>query len=905
MTLFTDSLMNADGTLSICRAAPDTAESDHLRTDTYVLMSGRTIAETELAMRFVIRNNPHDKTAPGLVIAAVMHAGGMIVGFQRIDAEDGYATRRIIESMCEAITKYVAASNDEVGVSATVTVTLPLRKAEREAALAWYDGNPENAWDAERMRVMSPQVTLRLADPEEAAPLPVPSVDPLAPIFASRDMPDMDEILALFESLESRLRTDPNARTFAVRDDIARRDETQYVFDADTWTSPRTAVLGAAGSGKSSLISALIDTAGHDLPPSGLSRTTLCPIVFHNDDKIRNFRLEVECHSVAHIKEAVRARIEEAALSALDKGVVSIGDRAARLLARSDDSTFDMRLVFGRMKRGNAAWQDILTMFNGVLDDLRLETDPVAACENAMMIDIVADDIAHRMFATLQRLSFGRHRLRQDGTTARFGYAATSRIAMIEAGRRFFSASLRHAGKSFAPLCKRITFRGDFVDAKPFILVDNRGFDHEGDLAQAAAADIMREVDVADRIMVIEDAAKVGARATMELIAQIVASGNGHKVFFVQSKADTVLEKGVDITRHVQAGLSNGLSALRNRVGDLAIAGLENNVNRGGVYHFGNLDRFDIPKGGLVNAAADDELGLDNAREARRMFFLMATDPAQGPAVDIASLTPTYDESLIMGHVRNAIVAAAPAILARYGEAGDNAGYESHWGTIKAENRRVVRALAADDPDTLDSELAAMSWIESVVLTEKMSLMLDRPDAWDCIVDDLDHAQLVVAQERVKADLRRSIASAIHRIVTRLSLWDPRSVWRDAFALTQVTFGKGSTFERSRLLRMITDGFLASAALISTRIAEDLMSSGATLTNRVGDTAHGTTIRSDVAPEPAPMRHGEAVDSSWEAFCADNWEMTEEEKIAAYATSSVVVPHEEIDEDREGDVEHA
>lgn len=890
MMIFDAQELNTEETCLIGLANGEFTDSGRARSDTYIMVSGGPIGEADVSMRFVIRNKSDDKKAPGLVIAVVMHANGLLVGVQKCDAEDGYATRRIIEGLSAALTRGRVAEGVPHVSPLQVTVTLPQRKSERDAVLSWFDGDPQDAWASERLRIMSENVILRLADPEEASPLPVPSVDPLAPLFQAPVMPEMADMFPLMNALERRLRSDPNGRTFSVRDDIARRDQCQYVFDADRWTSPRTAVVGAAGSGKSSLISALIDMAGHDLPPSGLSRTTLCPIAFHNDSKIENFRLEVECHSLAHVKAAVRERLEEAALAALPGGVVLIGDRAARLLARSDDNTFDMRLMFGRMKRGNAVWEEILQMFNATLEDIRQDPDPQTACETSFMIDIISEDITHRIFGALRSLDFGKMKLRPNGTPERFGYAARTRIGMIEAGRRFFSASMRHAGKSFAPLCKRITFRGQFVEARDFMLVDNRGFDHEGDLAQAAAADIMREVDAADRVMVIEDAAKVGSRATMELIAQIVASGNGQKVFFVQSKADTVLDKGIDLTQHVQSGLSNGLAALRSRVGDLAIATLEQSVTQGIVYHFGNLDQFDIPQGGLVNAMPDEDLGVDNAREARRMFYLMATDPDAGPVVDIAALQPQYDANLIDHHVSAATRKAAEGISARYGLAGENAGADCHWGTIKAENRRVATLLSANDPDILSSDIAAMSWLEAVAIAENMSLMLDRPQSWQSMLEGMDDATLAAAQETVKAELRRNLAHAIHREVARTTLWTPRQVWREAFALSQVTFGPKSTYERGRMLRTISDCLPVMTPHFTSRIAEDLAASGALCSLQ------------SATPTTGPVTQ---EDANWEAFFADNWNLTEDEMIAA---STLAASHDadgDTKDESEGDFDHA
>jgi hypothetical protein len=895
MMMFDEQITATDRNGLIVRADGETTASGQTRSETYIMMSGGPVSDQELSMRFVVRNNPNNKTAPGLIIAAVLHSNGLFVGIQKVDGTDGYATRRIIEGLSAAITTSLGFEDETPGIQ--VDVTLPQRKAERESALVWFDGDPDNAWSEERLRIMSDKVTLRLADSEEAAPLPVPSVDPLAPIYQSMQMPDMSDMLDLLGPLEKRLRTDPNARTFSVRDDIALRDQMHYVFDADLWTSPRTAVVGAAGSGKSSLISALIDMSGHDLPPSGLSRTTLCPIVFHNDSKIKNFRFEVECHSVSHVKEAVRSRLEEAARAALSSGTVSISDRAARILARSDDSTFDMRLIFGRLKHGNTVWSDILDMFNAALEDIRQEADPQAACDSSVMVDIISEDITYRIFAALKSLGFGRMQMRADGTPDRFGYASTSRIGMVEAGRRFFSASMRHAGKSFAPLCKRITFRGHFVPTRDFMLVDNRGFDHEGDLAQAAAADIMREVEAADRVMVIEDAAKVGSRATMELIAQIVAAGSGQKVFFVQSKADTVLDKGIDIEQHVRSGLSNGLAALRSRVGDMAIATLEENVARGAVYQFGNLDRFEIPKGGLVNAAADDELGIDNAHEARRMFFLMASDPQQGPIIDISVLQPQYDASLVGQFVRNAIGRAAAGIASRYGLDGDNAGHESHWGTIKAENRRVAKMLEANDPEAVESEIAAMSWFESVAIVEGMSLMLDRPMAWHSLLDDADRKTVAMAEESVKAELRRHMSSTIHHIVAQIMLWSPRQVWRDAYALTQVTFGAGSTFERGRMLRTISDHMPVVASQIAEKITHDLTASGALC-------FHPETKPDFSASENHVPPEG-TRDERLAEFCEKNWilEDAEEDEIERFAV--VADAEEETTDETEGDFDHA
>jgi hypothetical protein len=638
-----------------------------------------------------------------------------------------------------------------------------------------------------------PGINLTPLEGEEMSPLAPGGVEEVLTALQNRDGEEVrDGRLRLWHR---RACQSPHMIFRPINDQICVRHEVRITPPALVKRLPLTSVIGLAGVGKSSLISALLGLAGEDLPPSSTSRTTLCPIAFRNTPETPSYwvrvRLRPEREIVLRIADRLTSALEAALAAERDpEGAFRAGSAEAEALMRSPDALFDLRFILGRYAETDPAWSGLIEQAR---DLLTLCLESRVSGEELFefgLTEPVAREIWDRIRYRLRELPFGA--LSETGGSLVFDYSTGSRKAAIEAGRRFYAVGMRYAGQSFGPLCDRVTLSGPWVPAPAFEIVDNRGFDHEGSLDRVAGDDLVEGIAAADRVLIVESAEKVGDRQTMGLVSRIIADGEGEKVLFACTRADIPLRRGVDLETHVGRGLMNGLNALDEAVGPNAVQAVRDNLRKTPPFVFGGLDlAYEYGEGGLLVAPVDEETDQDNAAEAGRLLRALCADPdAEGPD---ETLSLVVSDARLRTALTRAWSDAYETCLRAYGPDQATRG-TLHWGSIKAEVRRVTRNALDPESEVEIGDMLLLSVYGNLV-SAAVSRVLDAAGP--------EGAEDPGAVLRAANALRRNLRPLIDQGVIRRIILAHLDTWVAARDLSLLTFGRGSTLERAELIRQV------------------------------------------------------------------------------------------------------
>jgi hypothetical protein len=639
-----------------------------------------------------------------------------------------------------------------------------------------------------------PGITLTPLEGEDMSPLAPGGVEEILAALQNRDGEEVrDGRLRLWHR---RACQSPHMIFRPINDQICSRHEVRITTPSPVKRLPLTSVIGLAGVGKSSLISALLGLAGEDLPPSSTSRTTLCPIAFRNTPDTPTYwvrvRLRPEREIVLRITDRLTSAIETALATQRDPAeAFRAGSAEAEALMRSPDALFDLRFILGRYAETEPGWSGIIEQARELLT---LCVNNRVSGEELFefgLTEPVAREAWARIRSRISNLPFGKLNETNEGGMV-FDYSTGSRKAAIEAGRRFYAVGMRYAGQSFGPLCERVTLSGPWVPAPAFEIVDNRGFDHEGALDRVAGDDLVEEIAAADRVLIVESAEKVGDRQTMGLVSRIIADGEGEKVLFACTRADIPLRRGVDLETHVGRGLLNGLNALNEAVGPNAVQAVRENLRKTPPFVFGGLDlAYEYGEGGLLVAPVDEETDQDNATEAGRLLHALCADPdAEGSE---ETLPLFVSETRLRAALTRAWSDAYETCLRAYGPDKTTRG-SLHWGSIKSEVRRITRNALDPESEIQIGDMLLLSVYGNDV-SAAVSRVLDAADP--------EASEDPVAVLRAANALRRTLRPLIDQGVIRRIILAHLDTWVAARDLSLLTFGRGSTLERAELIRRI------------------------------------------------------------------------------------------------------
>lgn len=615
----------------------------------------------------------------------------------------------------------------------------------------------------------------RIADEDDLGPIGPMRLNVLSVITDAENLPEPAEVADHLEAAHMLFSGD---RESIVIDDVLPAAE--EIFPAQGGSPgqapPLSLLIGRAGTGKSTLASAIFGTGRYDLPPSAMSRSTLYPAVMTNDPTSQSFSVRVRIRSARDAYDHLVAHFQEARRE--DAGGVN-----ASLLNRSADMRMPLRLVLGREGARDLA-MDLEHAFSFDPKDV---DDALSA---------IATGVFERVIRAIEDLPFGRTSRDESGVL--FFYDSRSLAAAAAASRRFVTINRADSGKAFTPFCGRIDIRGPFLpDHPPFSIMDPRGFDHEGSLADDLPAAIVTEARVADHIIILMSAVKAGDREETRVLRRLSAEGLQARVTFVATRADEVLENGQDPAARVADGLTSSLAALAADVGPKAAEAIVRRA-RGVVPVFGGLGSGSERHDGPLVTWPDGDGGHSNAASAETLIRIMSgrcAETDENVAEILAGSGLSYEGSAIIRATSEAADRSAAEFDAVYGAPGNNHGLMS-WQAIKAETHRVMRFFSESGGDRSVSGMARVSDIFASSLISALSRVLDAP---------LSQAENDPVRAQAQRDaLRRALSVAAERIAHDRVIWGARGVWTRSDGLSMVSFGPGSTFMRNEVLREIT-----------------------------------------------------------------------------------------------------
>lgn len=621
-------------------------------------------------------------------------------------------------------------------------------------------------------------------------------------------------------------RGDPSLTFRPIKDDLCVKHEAD-VDDVLEYRckGPETAIIGLAGSGKSSLISGLLGLSGEDLPPAGVSRTTLCPISFCNEPDLPNFKIRIILKDDAEIVRMLADRVNDAMIFAFERNIASHEcflekSPEAALLLSSPDTRFDLQMLFGKhTSEKGGVWQEVIM-------NLRFALDALKDC-GVTQLEIGALDVglpmAQRLMEGIRekmsQLPFGK--LTRTSKNMIFTYATVNRQAAIEAGRRFYGVSKRYSGKSFGPICEKIEIIGQWVQSPDaFVITDSRGFDHEGGTQDIADGSLFNQISCVDRVVIVESSEKAGDIKTMGLVARIIANGEAEKVYFAATKTDLLLEKGVNATSHIAKGIRNGLNTLDEDVGRDAVQTVRDTLEATPVFEFGSLhNAHELGSSGLLASQIDDELGLDNASEASKFFRTFSIPVGQKHELDLDNFSPIYLKKSLAKSLSSLFSGFYQDIENAYGSRGENKG-SLHWGTIKSELRRAVSRYETLGQESMSPDDLFMMRLLDDQLAKVISLFIDRPYRWSGFADS-------PTKSRIRDMFRRDLQPLFASLVIRHVFVENFEKWVEARNLSMASYGPKSTYARCEIIHDIVDELEFGIQNFQSPVAERMIGLGA------------------------------------------------------------------------------
>lgn len=393
----------------------------------------------------------------------------------------------------------------------------------------------------------------------------------------------------------------------------------------------------------------------------------------------------------------------------------------------------------------------------------------------------IVQDVLNDVRMRFELLSGGNLLRNRSGWPELWTIASDDRDEFIPAVRWFASNYAPHFGRLLTPLVNGIRVRGPlfptFGEIKPkLVLLDGQGLGHTPESSSSVTTQITKRFADVDVVLLVDNAQQPMQAAPLSVMRSLVTSGHQQKLIISFTHFDQV--KGANLPdfqskrSHVMASVTNGLSSLRDGLGDASIVRAMEQTIADRCFMLGGLDRRskELPKG------FQNELGKLITHCER------AVEP---PAPPIAY--PVFHFDGLPLAVQAATRAFQRPWLARLGLVPHDSVSKEHWTRIKALNRRIAGELG-DEYDSLRpvAELVAR-------LTEAVSRFLSNPAGWEPTTPDETDAEATLDL------IRQAVHTEFHSLALRRLVQEQLDTWRGAFDLR----GKGSTFERAQEIRDI------------------------------------------------------------------------------------------------------
>lgn len=610
----------------------------------------------------------------------------------------------------------------------------------------------------------------------------------------------------------------------------------------------RVLVIGPTGAGKTTLLRQLI---GSDrFPSTSTARTTIFDI-----EVVITENLPYRAVVAFLPRDLVRFYLEECLVSAVSAAAEGSADRVIlRNLLEHREHRFRLSYLLGTLpeeedgdledddaetldgegeseltaetlEHQQAFMRDLLariqhlarTVGGDVARQLELDPEALSRADRDAFVEMiehelhendeaqsVIDDIEDEIEQRFRLIEEGKCEADRSGWVRRWTLECDDPDIFVKTVNRFSSNYHGNFGRLLTPLVQGLRVSGPFRAAwdedgaaRKLVFMDGEGLGHTPDSVASLPAAVTRRYEIADAIVLVDNAMQPMLGGTQAVLRSVAASGNDGKLMITFTHFDQV--RGANLKdsgakrEHVLAQLEGAVRGLESVLGSYAVRSLRR-----------SLDDQVFFVGG-IHEALSERARLTRSELARLVARLeLAIAPTEAP-----SATPVYDFGNLVVCVERAAENFHNEWNARVG-LGSHAGVvPAHWTQVKALSRRVAFQFE-------NGEYGSLKPVPDLIrmLSERINSFIAAPRSWEPTPPKTEEAW-----QAAVAPVAREFFSRLHDLTkSRLQL-DHLKEWGDAYAEA----GGGSARRRARVIRGVYEAAAAVPAEIPTVEATEFL----------------------------------------------------------------------------------
>lgn len=442
-------------------------------------------------------------------------------------------------------------------------------------------------------------------------------------------------------------------------------------------------------------------------------------------------------------------------------------DQIRALAESSRDALEATAREFG-IKLGEASKQD-REVLQSLIDDQMAEDERFHE-----LIDAVLEDVEERFYLVSDKtLERGR-----DGWPLKWVFSTDDRREFIKRVNQFSSNYAPSFGRLLTPLVEGIRVAGPFSpewggdNIPKLVLMDGQGIGHTADSTSSLSTSITSRFQIADAIVLVDNAAQPMQAAPCAVLQTLVASGHESKLIvtfthFDEVKGDNL--KGLAARKdHVLGSFDNAAHALGKAFGREAESALRRLVPDRIVF-LANIQK-----------KLEKSARLTQSELGRLLTAIASTIQPVGPV----KYKPVYDVANLVLTVQKATQEYHDCWKGILGLGTRSGVAPEHWTRVKALTRRLG-IFHVDEYDTMRPVADLIR-----LLQVHVSQFLSSPLAWEpsAPAEDSEVRQAAIDM------IRKEVFTRLHGLSRRRLLEERLSGWVMAYEHR----GEGSTRVRAR-----------------------------------------------------------------------------------------------------------
>ena len=580
----------------------------------------------------------------------------------------------------------------------------------------------------------------------------------------------------------------------------------------------RVLFVGTTGAGKTTLVRQLIGTGrkGEKFPSIAPARTTTCDIEIITANS-PEFEIAVSFLPKDLVRQYVEECVTAAAISTLKQ---ERHERTVQRFLEHNDQRFRLSYILGTLaadaddeeiedageefeaadaatsedrKRFAVAIHEYLTRISTVANVVsqKLENTLSFSLDSASQNDRdtfeelleddlrdedefheLVDDVLDAIESRFDLLADGEFRREESEWPERWAYRSGDREGFLRRASRFTSNQAPQFGRLLTPLVEGIRVRGPFrpawwaADAPKLVLMDGEGLGHAADAASSLSTRVTSRYQVADAILLVDNAPQPMVGAPNSALRSIVSHGQQSKLVAVFTHFDQM--RGPNLPnrnakeQHILASLDQSIAAIGKEMGlDRSVENTLKKVTSDRAFFLSNLQNQipDPPKKHSERITVD------------RLRCLLETLEQLGKPPVPDSVIPIYDDA-------NLVLAIHKAV-AQFRERWQNILPIEHWTRVKALTRRLGH-LGENEYSTLRP---VANLIDS--LQARVRPLLGAPLRWEPANGATDDMKTFAVNK-----IAQEVSSRLHAWVEQRIVQDRIINWQEAYAHRGIGSGR-------------------------------------------------------------------------------------------------------------------